>query len=154
MLGNKYVVGIVGILLILVMAYNAQFFLSRIKSSKTENPQQTQKNSGTIRQPETSLPLPATQPLDREDKKKWKRDPFSLQADPKPAIVFDIKLMGIIKRDGKSLALIDGKVYGINDRVGPGVIKEINKHSIVVLAEGKKQEIAFDDYKVIKEKKK
>ncbi|MBI5632909.1 MAG: hypothetical protein HZA15_05465 [Nitrospirae bacterium] len=156
-LGNKYVVGIVGMLFIIVIVYNTQFFMSRQKTSRTEKAQPAQKRSEPARQPDKALPVPAAQPLTKEDKGKWKRDPFSLRAGPdrKAAeIVYDIKLMGIIKRDGNSRALIDGKVYGVNDRIGTAIIKEIKQHSIVLLADGKKQEISFDDYKVIKEKKK
>lgn len=163
-IGNKYVAGIVGILLILVIAYNVQFFMSKGKTSspagnaqQTFTPQGAQERSGSVKQPERPLPVPAGQPSAKEDKGIWKRDPFSLQAgtDGKASeVANDIKLMGIIKRDGKSHALINGKVYGVNDRIGSAIIKEIRQHSIVVLAEGKKQEIGFDDYKVVKEKKK
>lgn len=170
MLGNRYVMGIVGILLIMVIAYNVQFFRSRQKTDRTENalqpftPQGVQKHSGSppqertsVRQSDRSLPAAAAQPLAKEDKVIWKRDPFSLRAgeDRKPAVItYDIKLMGIIKRDGDSHALINGKVYRVNDRIDKAVIREIKQHSIVILADGKKQEISFDDYKVIKEKMK
>jgi hypothetical protein len=163
-LGNKYVAGIVGILLILVIVYNAQFFMSKNKkSSPTVNaqqaftPQRVQKPSGSDRKAEKPQSVPAAEPSIKENKGIWKRDPFSLQAgtDSKTSeMADDIKLMGIIKRDGKSHALINGKVYGVNDRIGRTVIKEIKQHSIVIMSEGKKQEIVFDDYKVLKEKKK
>ncbi len=164
MLGNKYVAGIVGILLVLVIGYNAQFFMSRktspstpINAEQTFTPQRAQKSSTPSRQTERPLPIPSVDLSAKEDKGVWKRDPFSLQAstDRKTTeMADDIKLIGIIKRDGKSHALINGKAYGVNDRIGTAVIKEIKQHSIVILAEGKKQEISFDDYKVIKEKKK
>jgi len=163
MLGNKYVAGIVGILLVLVIGYNAQFFMSKNKATspavtvqQTFTPQRVQQRWGSVRQPEPR-PMPVALPSDKDDKGAWKRDPFSLQAstDRKTTeTADDIKLMGIIKRDGKSHALINGKAYGVNDRIGTAVIKEIKQHSIVILAEGKKQEISFDDYKVLKEKKK
>lgn len=168
MLGNKYVIGIVGILLIMVIAYNAQFFMSRQnKDQKGDASQpltsQRVKNHAVSAQHErpgdpqadTSLPVAAAQPFAKGDRTAWKRDPFSLRAgtDQKPAeVTYDIKLMGIIKRDGDSHALINGKVYRVNDRVDKAVIREIRQHSIVIVAGGKQQEITFDDYKVIKEK--
>jgi len=166
MLGNKYVAGIVGILLVLVIAYNAQFFIFKkrpttpsINGEQAFTPQRVQKRSGTVRQPEKPQPVAAAQPSIKDAKGIWKRDPFSLPlqagTDSKTAeVASDIKITGIIKRDGNSHALINGKVYGVNDRIGTAVIKEIKQHSIVILSEGKKQEISFDDYKVLKEKKK
>lgn len=159
LLGNIYVAGIVGIMLVLVIVYNAHFFISKNKtSSPAMNAQQKQKHAGAFSsQPGKPRPLPAAQSSDKEGKGIWKRDPFSLQADTNGKAIEmadDIRLMGIIKREGKSHALINGKVYGVNDRIGTAVIREIKQHSIVVLAEGKKLEISFDDYKVLKEKKK
>lgn len=160
MLGNKYVAGAVGIILALVIAYNVQFFMSKNRPPAPVEPAHRQIQSGQKPAAQPAKPLAANvaRPIDMSaDKTPWKRDPFSLPAgkDGKIAeMADDIKLMGIIKRDGKSHALINGKVYGVNDRIGTIVIREIKQHSIVVLAEGKKQEIVFDDYKVVKEKKK
>lgn len=160
MLGNKYVAGIVGLLLFLVIVYNAQFFMSKNRQPAPVEPAHRQIQS--VQKPAArsakALAANVARPIDMSaDKTPWKRDPFSLQAgaDSKTAeMADDIRLMGIIKRDGKSHALINGKVYRVNDRIGRVVIKEIKQHSIVVLSEGKKQEISFDDYKVVKEKKK
>jgi len=163
-LGNKYVAGAVGIILALVIAYNVQFFINKNKTASPANVTQQVQRSGSppqertsVRQPEKPQPAPALQSSAKEDKGPWKRDPFSLQAgtDGRTAgMTDDIRITGIIKKDGKGHVLINGKVYGVNDRIGKAVIREIRQHSIVLLAEGKKQEISFDDYKVIKEKKK
>ncbi len=162
-LGNKYVAGVVAIILALVIAYNVQFFMT--KNGPTSPPEPVHRQALSRQEPAArstgARSADLAQPADKSvDKTPWKRDPFSLQAGTgsktgKTAeMATDLRLMGIIKRDGNSHALIDGKVYGINDRIGTAVIKEIKQHSIVILAEGKKQEIAFDDYKVLKEKKK
>ncbi|MDP2157922.1 MAG: hypothetical protein Q8K68_09470 [Nitrospirota bacterium] len=160
MLGNKYIAGAVGIILALVLAYNIQFFMTKNRPSAPVEPAHRQIRPGQEPAAQSAKALAANvaRPIDRSaDKIPWKRDPFSLLAGKDGTIAEmadDIRLMGIIKRDGKSHALINGKVYGVNDRIGTIVIKEIKQHSIVVLAEGKKQEIVFDDYKVVKEKKK
>lgn len=159
MLGNKYVVGVVGLLLLMVIIYNAQYFMSKKKTlSASGNIQPAQKSSGTHKQPEKPGPVPVAQVSVKADKGSWKRDPFSLP----PAVTVSkteeipekIRLTGIINRDGNSMALINGNIYGVNDRIGRSVITEIKRHSIVILSDGKNQEVAFDDYKVVKEKKK
>ena len=63
-------------------------------------------------------------------------------------------MIGIIKRDGRSYALINGKVYIENDIIGDAVIKEIKKHSVVLSSGEKTKEISFKDYVVLKEKPK
>ncbi|MBI5848001.1 MAG: hypothetical protein HZB31_08650 [Nitrospirae bacterium] len=161
-LGNKYVAGAVGIALALVIVYNVQFFMTKNRPTAPAGPIHRlapSKQEPAAQSPKT-LSADLAQPTDKSaDKAEWKRDPFSLRqaagtGSKTTEETYDIKLMGIIKRDGISHALIDGKVYRVNDRIGKAVIKEITQHSIVLLAEGKKQEISFDDYKVIKEKKK
>ena len=62
--------------------------------------------------------------------------------------------MGIIKRDGRSRVLINGKVYSVDDKIGDVVLKDIKKHGIVLLSDGKNQEISFEDYVILKEKTK
>lgn len=157
LLGNKYIAGVVGILLALVIAYNVQFFMTRSKltvPARPANRQMPARQEPAARSAQT-YSADVARPADKGvDKTPWKRDPFSLRqaaTDIKPD---DIRLMGIIKRTDNSLALINGKVYRVNDRIGTAVIREIKQHSIVVLARNKKQEITFDDYKVIEEKKK
>jgi len=163
-LGNKYVAGAIGIILALVIAYNVQFFMTKDRPAAPAEPahRQIQSKQEPAAQSAKTLSADVARPLDKSaDKTPWKRDPFSLRpavssskSGKTTEIADDIRLKGIIKRDGKSHALINGKVYGVNDRIGTAVIKEIKQHSIVVLAEGKKQEISFEDYKVIEEKKK
>jgi hypothetical protein len=159
MLGNKYVAIAVGILLVIVMAYNAnKFFFS--KENQPETPvAQIAANSKPLEHDPGTMPerIP-----EKEDKGQWKRDPFNLEREiqhvaedqepEKPPL--DIRLMGIIKRDGRSHALINGKVYRVHDEFDDAIIKEIKKHSIVLLSEGETREISFDDYVVLKEKAK
>jgi hypothetical protein len=127
MLGNKYVAFAVGIVLFLVIAYNAKFFLS--KSSQPETP------ASHISQ--TSRPLehePGVMPERialTGDKGQWKGDPFHLERNVKIATKEkepekrepDIRLMGIIKRNGRSHALINGKVYRVHDEFDDAIIK-------------------------------
>ena len=158
MLGNKYVAIAVGIVLMLVTAYNARSLFS-----KSRQPEPTVSHIAQVSRPPEHEPAVMPERITSPgDKGQWKRDPFSLARDIK--IVNnekepekhepDIRLMGIIKRDGRSLALIDGKVYRVHDEFDDAVIKEIRQHSIVVILDGEPREIAFDDYVVLKEKTK
>mgnify|MGYP001178124149 CR=1 FL=1 len=160
--GNKYLAAGIGIILVLVAAYNIKFF-----SSKSRTPEITKVvKSDAVKSSEPTKniePFKSKNPeriLEKEDKNKWKRDPFGLQALPKkpiskkPEIGKDFHLMGIIKRDGRSHVLINGKVYSVDDKVEDVVIKDIKKHGIVLFSDGESKEISFEDYKVLKEKTK
>ncbi|MBI5075678.1 MAG: hypothetical protein HZB62_11020 [Nitrospirae bacterium] len=157
--GNKYVAITVAIILALVIAYNVQFFMTKDRPAvpaETANRLIRSKQEPAAQSAKTRS-ADLSRPVDNgADKTPWKRDPFSLR----PPVTGDksddvnVRLMGIIKRTDNSLALINGKVYRINDRIGTAVIREIKQHSIVVQVKNKKQEISFDDYKVIEEKKK
>jgi Tfp pilus assembly protein PilP len=74
--------------------------------------------------------------------------------EPEKDFAEDIQLIGIIKRDGRSYALINGKVYSEDNRIGDIVIKEIKQHSVVLASGEKTEEISFKDYVVLKEKPK
>lgn len=160
MLGNKYVAAAVGVILILVLAYNIKFFTAKNGQNKIA----AGKGAETLQQPEPVMPKAPEIIFEQEDKSTWKRDPFSLQAllpkkaaskiTRKPDISEGIHLMGIIKRNGKSLALINGKVYRADDRIGDVVIKDITKKGIVISSGDQSKEISFEDYKILKEKSK
>jgi hypothetical protein len=156
MLGNKYVAIGVGILLILVLAYNFNLFTAKDKRPETVAARRTE----SVQRPEPAIKKIPERIVETEDKSTWRRDPFNLQAlskktaEKKSAIKDGIHLMGIIKRDGRSHALINGKVYGINDKVGDAVIKDIKNHGIVILSDGITREISFEDYIILKGKTK
>lgn len=158
MLRNKYIAIAVGILVVIVIAYNFKFFVS--KKSQPESPvAQVSALSEPSKHEQGKLP---ERILDERDKGIWKRDPFDLKRDtqhlaeePEPEkSLQDIHLMGIIKRDGRSHALINGKVYRVHDEFDDAIIKEIKKHSIILLSDGETREISFEDYIVLKEKTK
>ena len=165
MLGNKYLAAVIGILLILVVAYNIKFFSSKnrpaqpVATGKTEGvkPFEPMKPDGSDmhKKPERIV--------EKEDKAGWKRDPFDLQPAvkktgkkeaEKPAFSEDIRLIGIVKRNDKSHALINGRVYSVNDKIGDAVITEINKNGIVLSSGEKSKRISFEDYIILKEKSK
>ena len=162
MLGNKYLVAGIGILLVLVVAYNFKFFSSKSKIPETSKVEKSEavKSSEPTKHIESVTNKNPERILEKEDKNKWKRDPFGLQAlskkpaSKKPEIGEDFHLMGIIKRDGRSRVLINGKVYSVDDKIGDVVIKDINKHGIVLFSDGESKEISFEDYIVLKEKAK
>ncbi|MEW6110102.1 MAG: hypothetical protein AB1632_13190 [Nitrospirota bacterium] len=148
MLGNKYFAFAVGILLVLVIAYNVNYFTSK---------------RGVAGIPAVKKAAPAGQPLstagkmpdrilEKEDNNPWRRDPFGLHGRTgKSGYEGGIHLVGIIKREGRSRALINGNVLSVNDRVGDAVIREIRRHSVVLFSGGKTQEVFIDDYTVLKE---
>lgn len=161
MLGNKYIAAVIGVLLLVIVAYNLKFFMSRRVQPQTS----PAKISEPVRHAERKSDehksgMNPVRMLEKEDKGKWKRDPFDLKGDYKVAqekTEYDLKgihLMGIIKRDNGSYALINGKVYSVNDRIGDAVVREIKKHGVVLSINGKIHEISFEDYTVVKEKSK
>lgn len=166
MLGNKYLAAIVGLLLILVAVYNVKFFSSKNKPAETVVTGKTgaAKPSEPVKPDGSDMHKKPERIAETEDKTGWKRDPFDLQAltikkpeqkkQKKPAFSEDIRLIGIVKRDGKSHALINGRVYGVNDKIGDAVITEINKNGIVLSSGGTNKRISFEDYIILKEKSK
>ena len=159
MLENKYLAAGIGILLVLVVAYNIKFFSSKSRTPEITTVEKSEavKHSEPIKHIESVTNKNPERILEKEDKNKWKRDPFGLQAIKKPAskkpeIGEDFHLMGIIKRDGRSRVLINGKVYSVDDKIGDVVIKDINKHGIVLFSDGESKEISFEDYIILKEK--
>jgi type II secretory pathway component PulC len=138
MLSNKYLAYTVLGLLILVIAYNIKYFSSK----QTPQNKSAEFVSGTAAFPLT--PTNAERHIIRKDNASW-RDPFALEkADKikKKASKAEIRLIGILNREGdKSHALINGKIYGINDAVDGSVIIDIKKESVVISTEGKEEEI-------------
>lgn len=156
MFGNKYLVTAVGVALALVIAYNVNFFLSR--SEKTSSVRQRAQIPAAVPKQPARLPeKPAAIDTETRDKDPWKRDPFSVSRSfdlPSPIINRETKLGGIIKRDGRGYALLNGKIYGVNDHIGNAIITEIRQHSIVLQSNGRTEEISFEDHVVLKEKTK
>jgi len=171
MLSNKYVASLTGILVVLAIAFNVQFFLSRSNHAKT-------KAGGVIKPASKESLYTRDKDWERvsqeEDRNPWRRDPFGLKeasekAAPKPppkktaeelwaSKLFqyndELHLSGIIKRNGRSHALINGKVYSGDDVIGDAVIEEITAHGIVLLSEGMRYELSFHDYVILEEKTK
>jgi len=148
MLRNKLFIVVVGVLFAAVVIYNLNFFL------KKKVPVGPQLKAVTVVLPDAQdrpgeLRMTSHFQVPR-DKENWKRDPFGIKEEAGKAGQGD----GIIRRDGKSHALINGGVYTANQRIGGSVIKEIRRESVVLSTNGTIHEIYLDDYKVVKEKKK
>jgi hypothetical protein len=165
MLGNKYLAAVIGILFILVAAYNVKFFSSKNRPSQPVATGKTEavQPSEALKQSGSDMHGKPERIVEKEDKSRWKRDPFELQAavkktakkeEEKPAFGEDIRLIGIVKRNGTSHALINGKVYSVNDKIGDAVITEINNNGIVVSSGEESKRISFEDYIILKEKSK
>lgn len=155
MLKNKYVAVLVGLLCVLVLAYNIRYFAGKKSTAPVVSPAARSAAMPVVREGKKDFKRLSVQ----QDKGQWKRDPFELAAVRPGRTVpdapgEDIHLMGILKRDGRSHVLINGKVYGENDRIADAVIKKINKHSIVIARGSQQKELYFADYKVLKEKAK
>ena len=157
MLKNKYVSAVVALLFVIVAAYNLKFFYSRGTTSAKpsvpsalhmkHSPMVSEKQHERLTEQQERTP-------EQQGTNTWKRDPFGLQTESGKLESGSIQLMGIIKRNGKSHALINNGVYTTNQRIGDSVIKEIKRESVVLSTNGEIHEIYLDDYKVLKEKKK
>ena len=157
---NKYLAAAIGILLIFAAAYNIYFFAAKKRQQEPlPGPQAT-----AIQQQVPVVTKPTERVKYQEDKNNWPKDPFKLQPvlPPKktqklskaPDISEGIHLGGVIQRNGKSLALINGRVYRINDRIGDVIIQDITKEGVVISSGDQIREISFKDYKLLKEKAK
>ncbi len=148
MLSNKYLASIVLLLLVFVIAYNIKYFSS--KSTGTAGQTSANVSQAAI-PPVDNTSLLSERKIIKKDSSQWKRDPFSITPQAgKTAIV----LGGIINNGGKGLALINGKVYTLNESVGSSIIKEIKKESIVISTNGLINEIFITNKSDIKERKK
>ncbi|MBI4827097.1 MAG: hypothetical protein HY807_11880 [Nitrospirae bacterium] len=143
MLSNKYFISAVFALLLLVAAYNIKFFSSK-------NAVQTEVKRAVSQPPLTAQNANAVNPertfIDK-DSSQW-RDPFSIE---KTEVKSEMTVNGIIRRNGKSHALINGRVYSVNDAIGNSVITDIKKESVVLSANGITKEIYLSNQSDIKE---
>lgn len=160
MLRNKYVIAAVGIILMAVIGYNIRFFLSRgpVVSSRSQV-QSVQKAAVTS---QTDAPV-SRHEAEKKDTRAWRMDPFSIpssftavspkQAEPEEdySWVGGLRLSGIIQKEGRGYALIDGGVYGRNDSIRSAQILDIKKHSIVLLLGRRAYEIFLDEENGMKE---
>lgn len=136
MLRNKYVALTVGILLSCVIAYNIYFFYT---------PPPRPLIAEAIYNNKYALSEKRFEP---KDKGEWKKDPFGIRLDESISY-WDLKLQGIIHREGRGYALINGKLYGIGDSIDGGKIKAIERHSVIFLRDGRTEKISFEDYIVL-----
>ncbi len=151
MLGNRYIAFAVAGVLALVILYNVRFFASRQPAAPMLPAPVARQTPG----PSRADMQPARKEPAAPAAGAWTRDPFFAGTGQAAQIdaAEGLHLTGIINRNGRSLALINGKVYTVNDRVGSAVITEIRRDRIVLRADGRNQDLSFDDYTVIKEKK-
>ncbi len=151
MLGNRYVAVIVGLLFVLILAYNIHFFSSRNNPEKTAAASVGQETASRHMAPRVmDIPEQVMMPADAG---RWRRDPFSLKKGIQtPEETETIVVTGILKQSGTSRALVNGSVYTVDDRIGTFLITDIKKHSIVVVKNGITREISIDDYIVWEDK--
>lgn len=144
MLSNKYFIFAIFALLILVAAYNVKFFTSK-------KAVQTRVQKAASQQPSAALSdkiIVTERNVISKDSSKWMRDPFSVE---KTETKSEITVSGIIKKNGKSRALINGRVYSTNDAIGSSVIKDIKRDSVVISTNGIIKEIFLSNQSAIKE---
>ncbi|MDO8282442.1 MAG: hypothetical protein Q7U10_07450 [Thermodesulfovibrionia bacterium] len=143
MLSNKYFIFAIFAFLFLVAAYNIKFFSSK-------NAAQTEVKKAVSQLPSTSLYDKSVIPeraVISKDTSPWK-DPFSIEKTEGKS---EITVIGIIRRNGKSHALINGRVYSVNDAIGSSVIRDIKKESVVLSTNGIIKEIYLSNQSDIKE---
>ena len=142
MLGNKYIAAAVGVLLVSVIAYNVKFFASRENPSPQTEVQTDRLIDEKIEIPERTIMI--------RDSATW-RDPFPVDLHVSKK---RFRLAGIIYRDGTSLALINGKAYGVNDKIENAVIRDIRNRSVVMAVGGTLKEVYIEDHNLSEEKTK
>lgn len=154
MLRNKYVALAVGILLSCVIAYNIYFFYTKNKRAGVSEVKSKPLVAEAIYDNKYALSEKRFetrryyQRVEPKDKGEWKKDPFGIRLDESIAYG-DLKLQGIIHREGRGYALINGKLYGIGDSIDGGKIKAIERHSVIFLRDGRTEKISFEDYIVL-----
>jgi type II secretory pathway component PulC len=145
MLRNKYVALAVGILLSCVIAYNIYFFYTKNKRAGVSEVKSKPPVAEAIYNNKYALSEKRFEP---KDKGEWKKDPFGIRLDE--SISYGgLKLQGIIHREGRGYALINGKLYGIGDSIDGGKIKAIERRSVIFLRDGRTEKISFEDYIVL-----
>ncbi|MBI4844470.1 MAG: hypothetical protein HY809_09135 [Nitrospirae bacterium] len=150
MLSNKYFIFAIAALLALVIIYNIKFFSSR-NGEKAGRIMPVQAPSANFETAETA----SGRPIVMSDG-NWKRDPFSVTAGASRDYTDNdnVLLSGILKKEGGSLALINGSVFGIGDFVDGGIIKDIKSDSIVISRNGVIKEFYISNTRNSKETKK
>jgi type II secretory pathway pseudopilin PulG len=132
MLRNKYVVTALGAVLLLVVAYNIQFFRTRAVNQAAGTAAQTY--SSAIQHPRTSSPPPRVM-MPSLPVEEWRRDPFWYPLSTKHALPVQhtgssrpssgMRLEATMVKDGKGFAVISGQVVGLGERVGEYVVVEV-----------------------------
>lgn len=131
MLRNKYVVAALGVVLLLVVAYNVAFFKTRTANKNERALVQAPAVTG-MQRPKVSAPPQVTTSRPAE---KWRRDPFWYPQNTKhaapahhaaaPRPSSGLQLEAVMIRDGKGYAIISGQIVGKGERLGEYVVAEI-----------------------------
>lgn len=150
MLRNRYLAFIVAALLLGIILYNLYFFYSRGKTKGISKIEDRPPVAEAIHKRHAL----AEAGFEPKDNSKWKRDPFKSEIKSDEDISYEtFNLEGIIQRDGKGYALINGRLYGIGDSINGEKVNAVERHSVILLKDGKTEKISFKDYIVLKEKK-
>jgi hypothetical protein len=131
MLRNKYVVAALGVVLLLVVAYNVAFFKKRSANRNTGAVAQAPAATGTDRLKASAPP----QEMTSRPAAEWRRDPFWYRqgtnrsaparnaAASRPSS--GLRLEATMIRDGKGYAIISGQIVGVGEQLGEYVVAEI-----------------------------
>lgn len=133
MLRNKYVIAALGIVLLLVVAYNVAFFKTRTTSraagAAVQSPAVTNMQRLKVSSPS---PVMTSRPAD-----EWRRDPFWYPQSTKRSAPAQhaaasrpssgIRLEATMIRDGKGYAIISGQIVGMGERYGEYVVAEVGE---------------------------
>lgn len=139
MLRNKYLIAGLGVLLLLVALYNISFF--RERRGPARHRAETSQPLGKAR--EAARPGPAAAGKAAAYSAEWRRDPFWYPDGPlrapfsasrtrTQADVRGLRLEGTTMKGTKGYALINGKVYGVGDRVAGEQITAISDRSVTL----------------------
>ncbi|MDA8084858.1 MAG: hypothetical protein M0024_14470 [Nitrospiraceae bacterium] len=145
MLRNRYVIGLVSLLLAGVVAWNVNFFLGRRPQGRKDaaapaGPKAFVQRAG-IPQASGEFPVP-------QDPLVWRRDPFRFRKVPvregaKAESQRLPALQGILASGDRRFALVDGRVVAVGDRLEGYRIAAIKTYSVLLGSGGGAKEISI-----------
>ncbi len=159
MLRNRYLIAVLGLLLLAVLGWNISFFAGRRAVPGRQGGAVSVPRAAGVQM--SDIAARSTFPVG-QDTSVWRRDPFVFGRRPstltKTAVIPDmavkedaVDLQGIVVSDGKRFALVDGWVVGVGDRVRDYSVAVINPYSIVLKGDRGTREVSII-HETVKEK--
>jgi hypothetical protein len=159
MLRNRYLIGVLCVLLFSVLVWNISFFAGRRPAQVGQRGGVSPAASSAAGAGRQTAEAPAKREFPvLQDAAVWRRDPFTFsvrtpaEKEPAKEISEDaISLQGIMISGGERFALVDGWVVGVGGRVRDYNVAAINQYSIVLKGDRGTREVSII-HETVKEK--